>query len=132
MTLDGWRRTLQSHDFHDASLAMQLASDVFAHDASHLVVVGTDEGSKLLRAGLTLKDDNGDSFVISPINGWRDGLHLVGGNDEQVDATGHQRVNLFYLAFIAIIGSSKTQLHVVLTIGCHTQLGILFLAPDIC
>ena len=82
---------------------MQSTGDVFTHCVAHLIVVGTDEGSKLLRAGLTLKDDNGDSFVISPINGWRDGLHLVGGNDEQVDATGHQRVNLFYLAFIAIL-----------------------------
>jgi hypothetical protein len=39
---------------------------------------------------------------------------------------------LFYLSLVAVVGGGKAQLHVVLKIGSHAQLGILFLTPDVC
>ena len=48
MALNGWRRAFQTHDFEHTATTLQTRSDVFAHSASHLIVVGTHIGGVLL------------------------------------------------------------------------------------
>ena len=110
---------------------MQLSCDIFAHHASHLVVVGTDEGGVFLRTGLALKDNDRDALVVGTVDGWRDGGHLVGGNNEQVNARCHKTVNLLDLSLVTIVSYGKSQLHIALQISTHAQFGILLLAPDV-
>ena len=110
---------------------MKSCDDVFAHHPPHLVVVGTDEGRELLAAGLTLEHDDGDALVISSVDGGRDGLHLIRGHNEQVNAAIDQTVNLLHLPLVTIVGGSKLQLYAVMEICTHAQLSILLVAPDV-
>ena len=98
---------------------MQLRGDVFAHNASHLVVVGTDKGRVFLRIGFPLKHDDRDTLVVGTVDGWGNGLHLIRSHDEQVDARCHQTINLLHLPFVTIVGSSKPQLHITLQVCSH-------------
>ena len=131
MTLDGWRRTLQALNHHDAATMIQPTGHVFAHLPAHLVVVGTDEGGIFPGIGLALEHDDGDAAVVGPVDGRRNGLHLIRGHDEQVDARLDQTVNLLHLTLVAVVGSGKAQLHALLEIRSQAQLGILLLAPDV-
>ena len=102
------------------------------HHVSHLIVVGTHKGGVFPRVSLTLEHDDGDALVEGTVDSRGNGCHLVRSHYQQIDATGHQRVNLLYLALIAIVGSSKAKLHTVLKVGTHAKLGILLLTPDVC
>lgn len=131
MTLDGRRRTFQTLDHHDASMVLQPTCHILTHLAAHFIVVGTDKGGKLLRVCLTLKYDDGYAAVEGTVDGGRDGLHLVGCHNQQVDACMQQTVYLLYLTLITIVGSGKAQLHAILEVGAHAQLGVLLLTPDV-
>ena len=98
---------------------------------AHLVVVGTDQGSVFSGTGLALKDDDGDALVVGAVNSGRNGLHLIGGHNKQVDAALYQRVNLLHLALVAVVGCGEFQFHIALEIGAHAQFGILLFAPDV-
>ena len=104
---------------------------MFAHHTPHLVVVGTYKCGVLFRVSLALEDDDGHTGIVGTVDGRRDGLHLVGSHDEQVDARGHQTVNLLHLPLVAVVGRSKAQVDIAVQIGTHTQFGILLLAPDV-
>ena len=58
-------------------------------------------------------------------------LHLIRGHNEQVDTAIDQAVNLLHLPFVAIVGRSKLQFHIIMEISTHTQFSILFVAPDV-
>ena len=131
VALDGWRRAFQSHNFHDATLAIQLRSNVFPHHTAHLVVVGTDERRVFLRVGLALEHNDGDALVEGSVDSRRDGLNLIGCHNQQVNARCHQTIYLLYLSLVAVVRCSKPQLHIVLQVSSHPQFRVLFLAPDV-
>ena len=112
-------------------MAVQSSGNVFTHQSSHLVVVGTHKGRVFLRAGLALEHDDGYALVVGTIDGRRDGGHLVRSYNEQVNARSHQTVDLLHLSLIAVVGRRKAQFHVLVEISVHAQLCILFLAPDV-
>ena len=97
----------------------------------HLVVVGTDKGGIFPRTGLALENNNRDTFVVSTVNGGRDGLHLIGCNNQQVDTLIHKTVNLLHLTLVAIVSGGKLQCHTVVEVGAHLQFRILLVAPDV-
>ena len=112
-------------------MVLQPTYHILTHLAAHFIVVGTDKGGKLLRVCLTLKYDDGYAAVEGTVDGGRDGLHLVGCHNQQVDACMQQTVYLLYLTLITIVGSGKAQLHAILEVGAHAQLGVLLLTPDV-
>ena len=131
MTLYCRGRAFESHHLKYLSAAIQTLGDVFTHLATHLVIVGTHKCRELLAVGLPFKNDDGNTAVVGAVYGGGDGSDLIGGNDKQVDATGHETVNLLYLPLVAVIGSSKAQLNIVMEIISHAQFCILLLAPDV-
>ena len=131
MALNGRRGTLQAFDFQHVPSALQPPHDMLAHDFAHLVVIGTDESGIFWRIGLALKDDDGHATVEGTVDGGRNGCHLIGSDDEQLDTAGHQRVYLLNLPLVVVIGRCKAQLHILLEIGTHAHLGILLVAPDV-
>ena len=120
MTFDGGWRAFQPHDFHDSPLAIQLRGNVFTHYTAHLIVVGTDKGGVFLWIGLAFKNDNGDAFVVGAVDGGRDGLHLVGGNNKQVNTRFHEAVYLLHLSLVAVESRSEAQFYIALQIGSHS------------
>ena len=110
---------------------LQPVSHKEAHLPPHLIVVGTDKGRELLRVGLTLEYDDRYAAVVGAVDGRRDGLHLVGSHNQQVDAGMQQTVYLLYLPLVAVVGSGKAQLHPILEIRTHAQFRILLLTPDV-
>ena len=70
MTFDGRRGACKSFNLQDSTPTLQTGYDVFAHNPSHLIVVSTDKGSKLLRVGLSFEHDNRDTLIEGTINGW--------------------------------------------------------------
>ena len=100
----GGRGAFQSHHLYHRALAVQLCGDVTPHLTPHIIVVGTDVGGVFLGGGLAVKDDDGDAHIVGTVYGGRDGGHLVGRHDEQVNALAYELVNLFYLLCVVIIG----------------------------
>ena len=70
-------------------------------------------------------------FVVGAVDGGRDGAHLVGGYDEQVDAALDEAVDLLYLTLVAVVGGGKLQIDIAVEVGSNAQLGILLVAPDV-
>ena len=131
VAINGGRGAFQTHHFQHTALAVQLRGNVLAHDVAHLVVVGGDKGGVFLGIGLALEYDDGDALVVGAVDGRRNGLHLIGSHDEQVNTCTHEAVNLLHLSLVAVIGCCKAQFNTFLKIGLHAHLGILLLTPDV-
>ena len=131
VSFDGGRRAFQTHDLHHVALSFQTGGNVFAHHTPHLVIIGTDKGRVFLGIGFPFENNDRDALIVGSVDGGRNGGHLVGGNNQQVDACINQTVNLLYLSFIAVVGCCKAQFHILVEVGTHPEFGILFLAPDI-
>ena len=128
---DGRRRTFESHHFDYLTVSLQTCRNVLSHLASHLVVVGTHKSGIFLRVGFALKDDDWYAAIVGAVNGGRDGCHLVGGYDKQLDAAVQKAVNLFYLSLVTVISCCKAQFYALIEEGAHAQFGILLVAPDV-
>ncbi len=121
VALNGWRRAFQSHHLHDFSVSVESGDDVFTHQAPHFIVVGAHVGGIFLGTGLSIKHNHRDALVIGSVDGRRDGGHLVGRDNQQVDAALQQAVDLLDLALVAVVGRRKAQLDVVVKIGANVQ-----------
>lgn len=62
MAVDGRRGMLQSPNFDEIATTTHQMSDIFAHGAANLIVVGTHKSSVMGRFGLTVEEDGGDAF----------------------------------------------------------------------
>ena len=131
MALYGWRRPLQPHHLQHASVALHLCGDILSHLVSHLLIVGANDGRKLLRIGLSVEHHHWDAFVIGTVYGRGHDSGLIGGYYQQVDAGSHQRVDLFYLPFVTVVGTGKAELYILINIVAHAQLCIQLVAPDV-
>ena len=131
VALYGGRRAFEPHHLQHLAAAAETLGDVFSHLPPHLVIVGAHEGRELAAIGLALEHDDGDAAVVGAVYGGVDGVHLIGGHDQQVDAAGHEAVDLLYLPLVAVAGGGKAQLHVVVEIVAHAQLAVLLLAPGV-
>ena len=88
-------------------MPFQPRDDVFTHHTPHLIVVGSYVGRIFVRVGLAFEHDHGQALVVGAVDGGRDGGHLVGGHDEQVDALVHQAVYLLYLALVVVVSGGE-------------------------
>ena len=91
--------------------------DILAHQVPHFIVVGTHIGRVFLGVGLALKYDYRDTLVVGPVDGRRDCRYLVRCNNQQVDASADEAVDLLNLTLVAIVCHSKPQFHIIMEIG---------------
>ena len=97
MAVDGWRRLLQTAYLHQVAFLAKDMSDIFTHDAADLIVVGAHESRIVGRFGLAVEEHHWDSFLVGPLDGWSNGVHLIGRDDEQVHAAVDEAVDLLLL-----------------------------------
>ena len=131
MAVDGRRRIIKTTYLKDTSLAIQALGDIIANQFTQQIVVATDKSSILLRLRLTVNKNHRNALLLCSFEGRRNGIHLIGRNDEQTDTLVDKVIDLRQLTVIVIIGRSQTHLYrVVEILGC-LQLAVQFLSPSI-
>ena len=131
MSLNSWRGSFQAHDFKHTTLATKLGGDVLTHQSPHLEVVGTNIGRKLLRVGLTVEHNDGNTLVIHLIDSRRDGCFLIRRHYQQVNPLFDEVLYLLYLLLVTVIGRGKPKLHAIMEIGTHPQFVVKLVPPNV-
>ena len=130
MALLSRRRALQALYLQHHSAA-PLPVDELSNHAAHLQVVGTHEGRIFLRVRLAVEQNYRNALVVGPVNGRRDGVHLVWRHNQQVHVLVYEMVYLTDLHLVVVVGRCKFQFRVVVEVSAHHQFLVLFLAPDV-
>ena len=131
MAVDGRRRIFKTTYLYYTSLSIQALGDIIANQFTQQIVVTTDKSSILLRLRLTVDKNHRNALLLCSFEGRRNGIHLIGRNDEQTDTLVDKVIDLRQLTGIVIIGRSQTHLYrVVEILGC-LQLAVQFLSPSI-
>ena len=131
MAVDGRRRIVKTTYLYDTSFSFQALGDIIANQFTQQIVVTTDKSSILLRLRLTVDKNHRNALLLCSFEGRRNGIHLIGRNDEQTDTLVDKVIDLRQLTVIVVIGRSQTHLYrVVEILGC-LQLAVQFLSPSI-
>ena len=111
MAVDGRRRIIKTTYLNDTSLSIQALGDIIANQFTQQIVVTTDKSCILLRLRLTVDKNHRNALLLCSFEGRRNGIHLIGRNDEQTDTLVDKVIDLRQLTVIVVIGRSQTHLY---------------------
>ena len=103
--------------------------DVAAYGVANAVIVGTDVGGIFVGKNLAIHHDDGDATVVSLFHHGRDGLCLVGRDNQQIHPFVQKMADVLYLPFAIVLGGTDNDLQVTIETCLALHLGILLVAP---
>ena len=131
MAFQGRRGTIQTTDFYDTSLTLQLLGDELTHRIADGIVIATYECRIFIRIGLAVVENHRDSLVVCTLHSLGDGTQLIRRDDEQINSLIYKLVYLLVLQHIIIIRRNQLHNERIIEILTHLQLVIEFITPDI-
>ena len=124
------RGAFQSHDFDNGAAMACLSGHKVAHLPAYFHVVRPDEG-RVCTVCAAVEKDNGNAFLHGFVDNGRDGVYLIGRNDQQVYAFFDELFYLSDLQRVVVIGRSKLQRHLIFGESGRLELLVQLVAPYI-
>ena len=94
---------------------------IVAHSASHFHIIGTYKcGVVTIR--FTVEENYRNPFLHCFVDNRRNGIGLIGRDDEQIDTLTDELLYLLNLPFIVIIGRSKLYCDAIFHVGGRLEL----------
>ena len=107
-----------------------LSGHKVAHLPAYFLVVRPDEG-RVCTVCAAVEKDNGNAFLHGFVDNGRDGVRLIGRNDQQVYAFFDELFYLSDLQRVVVIGRSKLQRYLIFRESGRLELLVQLVAPYI-
>ena len=103
VTFNGGRRSFESHKLNNITMIVELSGHIVTHLTSNFHVVSPDK-CRIFTVSLAVEEDNRNAFLHSFVDNRRNGMGLIGRDNQQIDTVFYELFYLLDLSFIVIVG----------------------------
>ena len=111
-------------------MIVELSGHIVTHLTSNFHVVSPDK-CRIFTVSLAVEEDNRNAFLHSFVDNRRNGMGLIGRDNQQIDTVFYELFYLLDLSFIVIVGRSKPHRHTVFHVSGRPKLLIELVTPNV-
>ena len=111
-------------------MIVELSGHIVTHLTSNFYVVRPDK-CRIFTVSLAVEEDNRNAFLHSFVDNRRNGMGLIGRDNQQIDTVFYELFYLLDLSFIVIVGRSKPHRHTVFHVSGRPKFLIELVTPNV-